>query len=241
MGVSIGAVVAALFTNGKEPAEIGDILKELFKNSIFDIFDPKNWVRNVRDGKQDWKLWLKVIAPPLNPLRWFGLPLLDMLPVMRELVEKYDLKPNPHLKIVAFDLIRRKPVVFEGTDYDLAVALAASCTVWGPAMMRPVPCWYKGSYYLLVDGGFFHPQPGILNEGRAIIAKLIDNPFLELLFADRKGDLVVSLSDHFESFFSALTDEDVERMHAQGHSRTHEALSAPLRRGLIPTYQPASS
>lgn len=212
-GVSIGSVVAAFWTNGYSVEDIKQVFRDELFNSGLDM-------------------WFKCLVPPLNPLRWIGLGMVDPLPVMRELVEKYELKPNRKLRMVAFDLITRKPVVFEGKNYDLVTALAASCSV--PGMLRPVTAWVDGHYCLLVDGGLHHPQPGHYAKAPAIIAKLIDMPFMELIFPDRRGDFVASVGDPYAPFFSRLSDDDIERLYQHGLACARRDLQSSIRKGLIP-------
>jgi len=252
--VSIGSFVGTLYTNGFTLAQIGEIMQgELFKTHLFAWANPLNWLRN---GWTEISLWTRVLMPPLNPMRYFGGGIMDILPVMQDVVRKYDLKWNARLKMVAFDLRRQLPVIFEmaaddesvrvviesnrigiflRSQEDLAIALAASCCVCGPGMMRPITFCLQGLDFLLVDGGFYHPQPGVLTGSQpAVVAKLCDLPFMDLLFQDRNDDFAVSLSDPLEPFFSALSESDVRRMHTSGYHRSRAALSMPIRRGLIP-------
>jgi hypothetical protein len=170
-GVSIGSLIATLYTNGFSPAEI----EEIFATELTEVPTP-SLVRSL------------LIPAPLGRLfgGTTGGGLVDLPALFSHLIEKYDLKPQPHLRIVAYNLFKREPVVFEGTDYDLLTAICASCAV--PLLMRPV--WFgqpniidkitslaqswlglseKG---LLVDGGVHHPCPGDFSKGTAIIGKL---------------------------------------------------------------------
>jgi predicted acylesterase/phospholipase RssA len=92
---------------------------------------------------------------------------------MKHLVDRYGLKPQENLRIIAFNVWKRQPVVFEGTNYDLAAAIAASCSI--PAVMRPV--WgstseASGGAGLLVDGGVHHLHPVEFCNGPALVSKL---------------------------------------------------------------------
>ncbi len=248
MGISIGSYTAALYTNGKTPDKIGEILKnELFRYGVFAWSNPKNWLHSFKNDpltdEAVWINWIKVLCPTINPWRLVGLGIMNTVPALRALVQRHDLKPQPNLRIVAFDLKRLKPIIFGGPfkgttdkaiyvgpEYDLAIALAGSSCVAGPGLMKPVACSIDGSSYLLVDGGFYHPHPGKLTESRAIIAKLIDVP--TLLFPDRAGDVLVSLGgDSREPFFARMTAEDVQRMDDLGYAR---ARSAFITYGLLP-------
>jgi len=256
--VSIGSFVGTLYTNGFSLAEIGEIMQdELFKNHLFAWTNPLNWLRS---GWGEVTMWTRVLLPPCNWKRYLGLGLMDILPIMQAVVHKYDLKWNSRIKLVAFDLQRLLPVVFQmaanekevrvsveahvvrifvWSQEDLAAAMASSCCVCGPGMMRPIAYSLQGFDFLLVDGGFYHPQPGTLSESdTAVVGKLVDLPFTDWVFQDRKGDFAVDLSDPLEPFFSALSANDVRRMQSAGYRRSRAALRTPILRGLIPANRP---
>lgn len=246
-GISIGSLTAALYTNGKTLAEIGEILTDgLFKYSLYAWLNPKNWITSMRDDPADgsaaWWNWMIALRPTSDPLSVLSGGVMDIEPVIRGLVSRHCVQPKPNLRIIAFDLKRMKPVIFGGEfkgetekaifigpDYDMAVALAASCCVAGPGLFRPVVCYIDGQKYRLVDGGYYHPHPGIFNEEPSIIAKLIDVP--SFIASDRDCDVHIDLGAAWESFFSKVTDEDLEHMCAQGYQRAREAFIA---HGLIP-------
>lgn len=213
-GVSIGSIVAAFYTNGYTTRQICDVfLNELANPSLTDL--------------------VSALMPPLfNPLRLLAGGFIDMVPFVHRLVEKYGLTTQDNLRIVAYDLRSRKPIVFEGHDYDLVVAIAASCAV--PGVMRPVLYKKDGSSYMLVDGGVYHPQPGKFCKVPAIIAKLIDMPGMEMLFPDRRCDFVASVGDPSSPFFGRLSVQDVESLHQFGYSRARDDLRIPIKRGEIP-------
>lgn len=169
-GVSIGSWIAAFASNGFEPEEIEEIfVKEIVSVSpgkILRAMVVPSWLGFLSDDAAAGFVSIKHIAD--------------------DLVRRYNLRPNPDLRIIAYNLLGREPVVFEGEDYDLSVALSASSAV--PLVMRPV--WYGqkdfvsrwltliGSAFkitekgILVDGGVHHPAPGDFSQQRAIIAKL---------------------------------------------------------------------
>lgn len=165
-GVSAGSLVAALYTNGYSTDEMAEIYL----------------------GERMHSALTAAVNHPmrmLNPLRYLT-GLVDIRSAIEDIVQKYDLRPNRNLRIVAYNVWRREPIVFEGTRYDLATALAASCAV--PGVMRPV--WYKpecGSdpkfvtrnaaksmphKGILVDGGVHHMNPAHLCKGPAIVSSL---------------------------------------------------------------------
>ncbi len=170
-GVSIGSIIATLYTNGYNPQEI----EEIFATELTELPAP-GLVRSL-------------LIPPLVGRIFGGTTgggLVDLHAVFSHLIEKYDLRPQPNLRIIAYNLLKRSPVVFEGTDYDLLTAVTASCAV--PFLMRPV--WFGQQDLLgkiltlatswlghseegvLVDGGVHHPYPGNFCKGTAIIGKL---------------------------------------------------------------------
>jgi hypothetical protein len=160
-GVSIGSVIATFVANGYKAKEIEAIFLKEFGNIDPDLL-----------GKT---------------LRWRGLKrflkaggLIDFSELLKSICERYNLKPQPNLRIIAFNVRTYKAVVFEGTDYCLHEALTASCSI--PGIMRPV--WYgrncrttgddvgHESADVLVDGGLHHPNPGNFSEHPAIISAL---------------------------------------------------------------------
>jgi hypothetical protein len=221
--VSISSIIGAFYTNGYSTDEIARIfVEDLCLPGLSEILtDPLKVMRN----------WTIFIPPIFDPLRLFGGGFIDMLPAMRELVSKYKLRPNKHLQILASTATRR-PVLFKGKDYDLALALAASTAV--PGIMRPVSCVVDGCRQLLWDGAIYHLQPSEFGGPKAIVAKLFDLPGMSFLYPDRKGDFIATVGKATSPVFAHLTAETVDEMRQYGYSRSRKALSVPLRRGLIP-------
>lgn len=161
-GVSIGSAVAAFYANGYSPDEIQTIFAREVRR-----LSPRHQERSVRAR---------------NLLRGG----IDLKELFADMVERYKLRPRRNLRILAYNVLNGKPVVFEGSGYDLATAIAASCSV--PGVMRPV--WFgqkdivstvttiidswrgKTTKGILVDGGVHHPNPGQFCSGPAIISKL---------------------------------------------------------------------
>ena len=153
-GVSVGSLVAAFYANGYSVDEI----KEIFAREVFKI-SSENLLRG------------------LIPYPGTGLSLKGFAD---DWVKRYQLEPRKSLKIVAYNLFKRSPILFEGVDYDLSIALSASCAV--PFVMQPV--WLSpfslsakifgegDSGALLVDGGLHHPCPSDFCKDRAIVSKL---------------------------------------------------------------------
>lgn len=122
----------------------------------------------------------------LNPLTYLAGGVINIEEFVRGIVDRYKLKPQPDLRIVAYNVLRREPIIFEGTDYDLTKAIAASCAV--PFVMRPVlyfPERFREARFLtgqaeksmsrsglLVDGGVHHITPVELSDGPALVSML---------------------------------------------------------------------
>lgn len=190
-GVSIGSLLATLYANGYSPEQ------------VFEIFLKE--VQYITPGKLLKALVLP--APFDGKLIGGGFKLKDFF---ADMIEKYKLKPRPNLRIIAYNVIKQQPVIFEGENYDLLTALSASCAV--PFVMRPV--WYGGEKNkvgtaikswrgktdegVLVDGGVHHPYPSEFCKGRAIIGKLgfaTELPDEDLSIVDtlfHLGELVIS-------------------------------------------------
>lgn len=213
--VSIGTIVGTFLANGYTTRQVGEVFVEGLE-----------------------KMWgvgglLRALVPPvLDPLRLVGGGLLDLVPLMRDLVREYQLTTQDCQEIVCFDLLRQEVVRISGHDYPLHLAMAGSSAV--PGLMRPVSMTWNGRKMLLVDGGVWHPHPGSLCEKPAIIGKLIDAYGMGLVYPDRPQDHVVSVGMPFARFFTSLSRGRVQELHQYGYSRAREALSVPLRRGLLP-------
>ncbi len=150
IGASAGSLVAAFITNGYKAEDLVSVFLEMRALR----WNPASWLSCLRG------------ADPLSLAvgGWFSLE-----PFMRQLVARYKLKPNSRLRILTCDLLRHEPVVFEGTDYDLARALAASGAV--PGVFQPLWQMKNGRLMLLVDGAVYHYNPTEFNCGQAIVSK----------------------------------------------------------------------
>lgn len=167
-GVSIGSIVGALHSNGYSPRQIEQIMKDELVHS-------------------DMQSLAQSHQPLRHPLRTLGSHFISMRTPMENFVAKYNLTPQDNLRIVAYNLSTRKPIVFEGKNYDLAEALAASSSI--PGAMRPIyyrpakgelpESMRKGG--LLVDGGAYRMAPSEFSDQPAIIAKIsAQSPFPSL-------------------------------------------------------------
>jgi hypothetical protein len=152
-GVSIGSIIGTLYLNGYIPEEIEEII---YSEMVAAMSQPCG------TSKVFDTIYGALPSPGQGNLK----------DLFKRIVDKYNLHPHPDLRIVAFSLLGAKPIVFEGLNYDLSVALASSCAL--PLVMRPVMLPKDGEKprLMLVDGGLHHPNPGNFCKSRAIISKL---------------------------------------------------------------------
>jgi predicted acylesterase/phospholipase RssA len=147
-GVSVGAAVAAYATNGYGSQEI---LRQ-FLDGHSRMYSPETWMRSVA-------------VPELRKL-FVSPSWLSLEGPWAWAVKEHGLYPNERLQIVAHDVVNAKPVVFQGTGYDLGKALAASGSV--PEVFSPV-AYGDG---LLVDGAFYHYNPIEFSPPPVIVVRL---------------------------------------------------------------------
>jgi len=211
-GVSIGSIVAVLFVNGFSTSEIEKIFAEELQR-----INPKKLARSM-------------LLPASVDRLIFGEEPVSLLGLMKNLVARYKLKPKANLRLVAFNALTREPVVYTGTRYNLATAMAASCSI--PFVFRPIENgeeisiatwvrhWISGKIglgrgeskkgqnaenELLFDGGLYHPAPTSFCQGPAIVAKLgfaSQPPSEDLGFADRLfHNLEKRAATYLDAFF----------------------------------------
>ncbi|MBY0551986.1 MAG: patatin-like phospholipase family protein [Candidatus Obscuribacterales bacterium] len=168
IGVSIGSAIATLHANGFTEDQSRDILLDAMHR-----FDKGGVARFLRRFN------------PVKLYRQGGI--IELRTLFEDICARYSLRPQPNLAIVAYDLARRKPVLFEGTDYDLVSAVCGSCSV--PVVMRTTS---YGQVYpptmRLVDGGVYHPCPTEFSPRPAIVSQLglaTKSPREKLPFVDR--------------------------------------------------------
>lgn len=216
LGVSAGSLVACFYTNGYSPEFIATCFSEEFQKMPIGIF-------------------MQAFSLPLNPFKLFYGGMLDFEPFMRHLVEKYGLKPNKKLKILAYDILKRKPIVFEGDNYDLPKALAASCSI--PGLMRPVEYVdSRGCLSLLVDGGAYHLNPAALDDNKPnIIVRLFAASYVNAFYPNRQGDFITYVGDSEVSPFATLNASLVQRMRMVGYKASLRDLLDLVKCGQIPT------
>ncbi|MBK9141206.1 MAG: patatin-like phospholipase family protein [Candidatus Melainabacteria bacterium] len=178
VGASAGSTTAAFVTNGYSPDQLVEIFLEM------------------ADDRHNFSVLLEAFKP-CDPIAFSVGGLLSLEPSFRKMVERYGLKPNNRLKIVACDYFTREPVVFEGEDYDLAKALAASGAV--PGVFQPVWDMSHGRPRLLVDGAIYHYNPTEFCDGPAIVSKF--RPASDL---PREWKTPMDLYFHFRELFFPL-------------------------------------
>lgn len=168
IGVSVGSAIATLYANGFDEEQSREILLDAMhrfdKGAVARFMKRFNPLRLVRQGG-----------------------IIELRTLFEDICGRYSLKPQPNLAILAYDLRRRKPVLFEGTDYDLVSAVCGSCSV--PVVMRTTA---YGQVYppsmRLIDGGVYHPCPTDFSPRPAIVSRLglaTRSPKEKLPFVDR--------------------------------------------------------
>jgi NTE family protein len=149
-GVSVGAGVAAFYSNGHGP----DAILDAFKAGRARMFDPA--------------LWASALKIP-NPFQWLiTQSFVSLEGPWRDQVIRYGLKANDRLQILAHDAVHAKPVLFKGKDYCLDTAIAASGSVPGSGGFLPV----QHGTGQLVDGAVYHYNPTTFSKAPAIVVVL---------------------------------------------------------------------
>jgi hypothetical protein len=144
-----------------------------------------------------------LINPPSGIMSTVFRRRIDLLPIMQQFVRDNNLTPRDNLRIVSYDLGKQSAKVYQGTNYDLAKALAASSSI--PGITRPVldrqgtifgaiasgaRDGYARSGLLeatkgamkgvlagrLVDGAMYHWHTADFSEGQALVFKIGNFP-----------------------------------------------------------------
>ena len=190
LGVSVGSLIATLVMNGRRPEEIQEIFSERLRKSITKAamnYAPDVTAVKLLYAALGWHSQLVKDAftaegtPGTRPIKFEGdLSVVraklidetsfypDLFPAMREMVDELKLKPVRGLRVLAYDIVERRHVLFDHTTADLALALTASCAL--PGAFRPVP--HPNGKGLLVDGAWYHRNPGDFSRRGSIIVKL---------------------------------------------------------------------
>lgn len=221
VGVSAGSLAAAFLSNGFSPEEM---VKAFLK---------------LADEREDLGTLAEAVTLS-DPLAISIGGIYSLKPMFRRLVKEYGLKPNPSLKIVACDVFTHEPVIFQGTDYELSDALAASGSV--PGVYQPVWHYGDGRPKLLIDGAIYHYSPTEFSQGPCIVSKFrpatqlpreAKTPldlyfhFRELCFplagnhryVDEEKHLVIETGlPYVAALNNGLSKETMERMVENGHA-----------------------
>ncbi len=204
-GISIGSLVSAGLCNG--------ITEEGMRNFFLEQFG-NGYVRATR--------------PPFrSPQRMMLGGVVDQVPVMRKLVDELGWTRRENHRPIAFDLLTRQPYVFEG-EYDLATALAASCSPY--PLFRPVK--YRdtvGKLHFLVDACAYLAHKRIFEE-RTIIARIF-NVGLRRAQKDETGVLIGYPNT---KVIRRLSPTEYEQYWQHGHRSAAEKLSSLLAQGQLP-------
>lgn len=243
-GASVGSIIAAFVTNGYGVEE----LTRVFHRGLSNRMDIGTIIKAVSWG---------------DPVSVAVGGLMDLTVPMREMVREFGLKPNPQLKIVAFDLIAKEPVVFEGEDYDLATALTASCAL--PSVLRPKWFMDGARMRLLADGALFHYNPTCFSTAPAIVSTLkpasewprgfmypLDAYFhaRELYFPIAGHRRVVDPHLHIvvdcglpdvAGLNFGVSPETCERMIEDGYKTAHSTLTDAIAKGRLPKAETAAA
>lgn len=150
LGVSAGSMTATFLTNGYQPEDMIPVFLAM---------------RGMRDDLAAVLEGTRLA----DPIAMAVGGTFSLKPFITKLIAKYNLKPNKRLKILACDYLTREPVLFQGTDYDLATALTASGSP--PGVFQPE--WFidNGRPRLLVDGAYYHYNPTEFFDRPAIVSK----------------------------------------------------------------------
>jgi hypothetical protein len=166
-GISIGSCVAALWTNGYDWERILKIMRAGMAR--LNPLNPDPAL--LEHGPFSYKIGARKF--------------INLHQLFSDIQAEHHLKPNERLRILAYDILRRKPVVFEGLDYDLPLALAASCAI--PGIMSMIwqgrkdqsglidlfhAWWHDHGDQLLVDGGVHSFEPDYFCNRPAIVSKI---------------------------------------------------------------------
>jgi Predicted esterase of the alpha-beta hydrolase superfamily len=148
-GVSVGAIIAALLTNGKSWKEILQIFLDAHEKSGNPLLLASAIVLPT-----DWRKFL--ISPTF----------LSLEKPWEKACEELGLVPNDLLRIVGADAKTHEAVEFNGLDYPMYKALSASGAL--PGVFQSVS--YNGKD--IIDGAAYHRNPDTFCVEPAIISQL---------------------------------------------------------------------
>lgn len=177
-GVSVGSLVATLYTNG---LSLDQIFDEMWQGML---------------NRKNPTMIMKTLSFP-DPISFAVGGMLDLTGPMLEMVNRLNLKPNNNLQIVSCDILTHEPYLFAGESYDLAKAITASCAL--PTVLRPVWHTEDGGMKLLVDGAVYHYNPIDFCSGEAIVSSF--KPASQM---PAEIELPIDLYFHFREMYMPL-------------------------------------
>lgn len=206
-GISIGSWISTLVTNGRSQDEMREFMLTHFLKSL---------TRGI------------LVPPWRDPLRMLAGGVFDHLPLTQQLVKELDVSPQPNLRIVSYDLLSRRPFVFEGTDYPLDVALAASCSPY-PAV-RPVSYVdANGNQRLLVDACAY-----LLHKRFFSDPTLIARMFPIKLRKSEIDEAEVMIGYPFGKIIRRVSPAEYDKYRLYGYAQAAKTLAPLLGQGKLP-------
>ncbi len=206
-GISIGSWISTLVCNGKSQEEMREFMLKHFLKSL---------TRGI------------LVPPWRDPLRMLAGGIFDHLPLTQQLVKELNLSPQPNLRIVSYDLLSRKPFVFEGTDYPLDIALAASCSPY--PVVRPVRYVDEsGKLHLLVDACAYLLHKRFFTE-----PTLVARMFPIKMRSSQSDETEVMIGYPFGKVIRRVSPAEFDKYRLFGYARAASTLAPLLSEGKLP-------
>ncbi len=154
-GASVGAIIAALAANDWSSTRIMDLFLASHDRSANPLLLASAIVM------PDMPTFVHALMTGFS-----GYTCLSLEGPWKESVKALGITPSERLRILACESGSKKPVLFEGVDYDLGTALSASGAF--PGVFKSVQ--YQGKD--LVDGAVYHRNPDEFCTDPAVISSL---------------------------------------------------------------------
>lgn len=240
-GVSVGAIVATLATNGWSSTRI----LELFLDSHDRSANPLLLASAI--VMPDMPTFMHAIMTGFS-----GYTCLSLEGPWKESVKALGIAPNERLRILACESGTKNPILFEGEDYDLGTALSASGAF--PGVFKSVR--HKGMD--LVDGAVYHRNPDEFCTDPAVISQLgfatkwpkemldpvslyfhyreVYFPFVqqETAVNEQLNVLIRQQADDVCGLSFALSKKRCLQMYEDGYSHSKEMLIKAIADGKLP-------
>ncbi len=209
-GGSAGADLAALYTNGFTSDEILKINLKARENMLTNPF----------------LMWDSIIWP--EPKQWnVSKSIVSLEHPWLEKVKELNLKPNDHLQIWAYDPVHSEPVLFKGTNYDLAKALAATGAY--PNVFAAV--MHDGN--ALIDGGFYKANTDEFSSNPSLVLKFTSNPQLDPS-VEKEDSLVIDLRQpDINGLDFGLAESKCKELFNDGYHKTLDAINKAIASGKL--------